>query len=212
MEGIVMKNIQERAKEWSEHIVETTPYDVVNGEVCVFAKDRDIADVAEESYIAGAKDQKAIEDAELHKLKSSWEKVAEINHDRDMKSIKERAKLASENYACDDRYSSGFFTGYVEGATEQQAIDEEVRLKKSDDMTEKQLDREEHFTSWYFQNVKGAPTFSDAIEWARKQTIDEVCDWLHLNLPNIEYTIKEPKPLRVSRGLLIDELKKAMDK
>mgnify|MGYP003534530444 CR=1 FL=1 len=26
MEGIVMKNIQERAKEWSEHIVETTPY------------------------------------------------------------------------------------------------------------------------------------------------------------------------------------------
>ena len=118
-----MKNIQERAKEWSEHIVETTPYDVVNGKVCVFAKDRDIADVAEESYIAGAKDQKAIE--------------------------------------------------------------EEVTLTKYDAMTEKQLDREERFTSWYFQNSKGAPTFSDAIEWARKQTIDDAksafnkaCGWL----------------------------------
>ena len=116
MEGIVMKNIEQRAKEWSEHIVETTPYDVVNGEVCVFAKDRDIADVAEESYIAGATDQKAIE--------------------------------------------------------------EEVTLKKYHAMTGKQLDREENFTSWYFQNVKGVPTFSDAIEWARKQTIDEVCEWM----------------------------------
>ena len=129
-----------------------------------------------------------------------------------MKSIKERAKLASEDYDCDDRYSAGFFTGYVEGATKQQAIDEEVRLKKSDDMTEAEYDRETAFADWYLKNGKGTPTFSDGIEWARKQTIDEVCDWLHLNLPNIEYAIKEPKPLRVSRGLLIDELKKAMDK
>ena len=115
-----IKSIEERAKEWSEHIVETTPYDVVNGEVCVFAKDRDIADVAEESYIAGATDQKTIE--------------------------------------------------------------EEVTLKKFDAMTGKQLDREENFTSWYFQNVKGVPTFSDAIEWSRKQTIDEVCNWLSNNI------------------------------
>ena len=111
-----MKSIEERAKEWGEHIVETTPYDVVNGKACVFVEDRNIADVAEESYIAGAKDQKAIE--------------------------------------------------------------EEVTLKKYDAMTGKQLDREYNFTSWYFQNVEGVPTFSDAIEWSRKQTIDEVCEWM----------------------------------
>ena len=111
-----MKTIEERAKKWSEHIVETTPYDVVNGEVCVFAKDRDIADVAEESYIAGATDQKA--------------------------------------------------------------IDEEVRLNKSDDMTKAEYDRETAFAGWYLKNGKGTPTYSDAIEWARKQTIDEVCNWL----------------------------------
>ena len=56
-----MKTIEERAKEWGEHIVETTPYDVVNGKACVFVEDRNIADVAEESYIAGAKDERYID-------------------------------------------------------------------------------------------------------------------------------------------------------
>ena len=102
-----------------------------------------------------------------------------------MKSIKERAKLASEDYACDDGYSAGFFDGYVEGATEQQAIDEEVRLKKSDDMTNAEYDRETAFADWYLKNGKGTPTYSDAIEWARKQTIEDAksafnkaCGWL----------------------------------
>ena len=56
-----MKTIDERAKEWGEHIVETTTYDVVDGKACVFVEDRNIADVAEESYIVGANAQKAID-------------------------------------------------------------------------------------------------------------------------------------------------------
>ena len=76
-----MKTIAERAKEWGEHIVENTPYDVVNGKACVFVEDRNIADVAEESYIAGATEQKAIDEAKLLKLKSTWEKEAQITHD-----------------------------------------------------------------------------------------------------------------------------------
>ena len=100
-----------------------------------------------------------------------------------IKNIKERAKLASEDYACDDGYSAGFFDGYVEGATEQQAIDEEVRLKKSDDMTKAEYDREMAFADWYLKNGKSTPTFSDAIEWARRQTIDEVCEWM-MNFKN----------------------------
>ena len=101
---------------------------------------------------------------------------------------------------------------YERGATDQKAIEEAVTLTKSDDMTKAEYDREAAFADWYLKNGKGTPTYSDAIEWARKDVISKACDWLHLNLPNIEYTIKEPKPLRVSRGLLIDELKKAMDK
>ena len=200
-----MKTIEQRAEEYApntitSHIFKSSP---LKGLIVRTLRD---------AYIAGATDQKAIDDAGLYKLKERWEKEAQINHDRDIKSIKERAKLASEDYACDDSYSAGFFTGYVEGATKQKAIDEEVRLKKSDDMTKAEYDRETAFADWYLQNGKGTPTYSDAIEWARKDVISKACDWLDLNLPNIEYTIKEPKPLRVSRGLLIDELKKAMDK
>lgn len=40
-----------------------------------------------------------------------------------MKTIEERAKLRSEYYAEDDGYSAGVYVGYVEGATEQKAID-----------------------------------------------------------------------------------------
>ena len=129
-----------------------------------------------------------------------------------MKTIEERAKEAypAHEYSVLERVMKR--GAYIRGAKEQQAIDEEVRLKKSDDMTQAEYDREMAFADWYLKNGKGTPTYSDAIEWERKDVISKACDWLHLNLPNIEYTIKEPKPLRVSRGLLIDELKKAMDK
>ena len=74
---------------------------------------------------------------------------------------------------------------YIAGAKDQKAIDEEVRLKKSDDMTEAEYNREMAFADWYLKNGKGTPTYSDAIEWARKQTIDnaksafnKACGWL----------------------------------
>ena len=97
-----------------------------------------------------------------------------------MKTIEERAK----EYSLRD--FDGYYTGrekameegYIAGATEQQVIDEEVRLKKSDDMTEAEYDRETAFADWYLKNGKGTPTYSDAIEWSRKQTIDEVCEWM----------------------------------
>ena len=131
-----MKSIEERAKEWGEHIVETTSYDVVDGKACVFVEDRNIADVAEESYIAGA--------------------------------------------------------------TEQKAIDEEVRLKKCDDMTEAEYNRETAFVDWYLENGKGTSTYSDAIEWARKEVISKVCEWL--------------KARNVLTEVSIEGFKKAMEK
>ena len=120
MEGIVMKNIEQRAKEWVKHITKSRPYIRIFGGVYRTDEVSGLADIMEESYIKGATDQKAIE--------------------------------------------------------------EEVTLTKYDSMTGKQLDREECFTSWYFQNAKGAPTFSDAIEWARKEMLDEVCNWLKAHI------------------------------
>ena len=64
---------------------------------------------------------------------------------------------------------------YITGAKEQKAIDEEVRLKKSDSMTQAEYDREVAFANWYHQNGKGTPTYSDAIEWTRRELIDKAC-------------------------------------
>ena len=64
MEG-EMKTIEQRAEKWGEYIAERTTYDVV---------------AAKYSYIAGANEQKEIDDDLLLKLKSSWEEEAQINH------------------------------------------------------------------------------------------------------------------------------------
>ena len=65
---------------------------------------------------------------------------------------------------------------YIAGAKEQKSIDEEVRLKKSDSMTQAEYDREVAFADWYHQNGKGTPTYSDAIEWTRRELIDKACE------------------------------------
>ena len=100
-----------------------------------------------------------------------------------MKTIEERAK----------EYSKGQWDvptalkAYIAGATEQKAIDEQVRLKKCDDMTQEECDREAAFAEWYRENRKGTPTYSDAIEWARKEVINKACEWLDNYLMEIGY-------------------------
>ena len=99
-----------------------------------------------------------------------------------MKTIAERAKEAGIicQYKSDYRYDKRSVEfGYTQGATEQKAIDEEMRLKKCDDMTKEEHEREVAFAEWYNKNGKGAPTFSDAIEWARRELIDDKDNELH---------------------------------
>lgn len=101
-----------------------------------------------------------------------------------MKTIEERAK----EYSLRD--FDGYYTGrekaleegYIAGAKKQKAIDEEVRLKKCDDMTEAEYNRETAFVDWYLENGKGMPAYSDAIEWARKEVINKACEWLKENV------------------------------
>ena len=71
-----------------------------------------------------------------------------------IKSIEERAKEAypAHEYSVLERVMKR--GAYIRGAKEQQAIDEEVRLKKSDDMTEAEYDRETAFADWYLKNGK----------------------------------------------------------
>ena len=100
---------------------------------------------------------------------------------KDMETIEERAEeyIARRwGESIDEIFKMQLMEAFIVGAGTQKAIDEEVRLKKCDDMTEAEYDREVAFADWYHKNGKGTPTFSDAIEWARKEVISKVCEWL----------------------------------
>lgn len=106
-----------------------------------------------------------------------------------MKTIEERAKEYASKKAdislspvYNEALANLYEEGYIAGASEQKAIDEEVRLKKCDDMTEAEYNRETAFVDWYLENGKGMPAYSDAIEWARKEVINKACEWLKENV------------------------------
>lgn len=101
--------------------------------------------------------------------------TAPINH---VKTIEERASEAGtiSQYKSDYRYDKKSVEyGYMQGATEQKAIDEGSWLEKCKNMTQAEHDRNIAFMDWFLQNGKGTPTFSDAIEWAREDLLNEVC-------------------------------------
>ena len=81
-----MKNIVERAYDYA---------DEKWGDIDEYRADT----VAVSAYIAGAEEQKDIDDAKLLKLKSAWEKQAQINHD-DVANYKQGYRDAIEN-ACE---------------------------------------------------------------------------------------------------------------
>ena len=108
-----------------------------------------------------------------------------------MKTIEERADRAiyepTDGHPLKACEVVAFARGYELGATEQKSIDEAVRLKNCDGMTEAEYEREVAFAEWYHKNGNGTPTFSDAIEWARKEVIEKACEWLGNYLMEIGY-------------------------
>ena len=75
------------------------------------------------AYERGAKEQKAIDDAELLKLKSAWEKQAQINHDDEANYQQgyhdaiEKARKWLEGYCCEIgcKYDCNFDDIMVDG-------------------------------------------------------------------------------------------------
>ena len=126
-----------------------------------------------------------------------------------MKTIEERAKEAypAHEYSVLERVMKR--GAYIRGAKEQQAIDEEVRLKKSDDMTKAEYDRETAFADWYLKNGEGTPTYSDAIEWARKDLLNKVCEYLKENAWSFAHAF-DGKP-HYDTEMMINALETAME-
>ena len=108
-----------------------------------------------------------------------------------MKTIEERASLAALQIFEEiglSKHSVDRVSEIIEDKIrEQKAIDEELRLSKCNALTQEECDREAAFAEWYRENGKGTPTYSDAIEWARKEVINKACDWLDTYLMEIGY-------------------------
>ena len=101
-----------------------------------------------------------------------------------METVEERAtEYAERNVSQTDMSiqlaaGAGYQAGYKAGASTQRIIEQEVRLKKSEDVTQGEYDRQNSFfMDWYLKR-KETPTYSDAIEWARKEAIDKACEWI----------------------------------
>ena len=97
-----------------------------------------------------------------------------------MKTIEERAKECTYRRAdvlIGTTLASIFEKGYIVGATEQKNIDESIGLKKCNNMTKGELKRETAFLEQYVDEKDNIPSFSDAIEWARKEVIKKANDW-----------------------------------
>lgn len=107
-----------------------------------------------------------------------------------MKTIEERAKDYADRHKAESDYFgvekvysyekiyNAEITAYERGAKEQKTIDKNIELEKHDNLTQEEYDRLVAFSDWYSKNGKGTPTFSDAIEWSRKQAIKVLNDWL----------------------------------
>lgn len=136
-----------------------------------------------------------------------------------MQTIEERAKeyvpnVIDPNYVELPARGGEFFLralrdAYIAGAKEQKAIDEEVRLKKCDDMTEAEYNRETAFVDWYLENGKGMPAYSDAIEWARKDLLDKVCEWIKENFE--DYVDVEVSSYYIYDKQFVEDFRKAME-
>ena len=107
-----------------------------------------------------------------------------------MKAIKERAKEALNKYDHNIYYhyseltEDSFVDGYIEGATEQQAIDEE------------------------FYTAEMLRVEREAKE-QRLITIGKACEWLGYCLPEMEY-ITNASALRQNKKEFIESFRKAM--
>ena len=121
-----------------------------------------------------------------------------------METIKERAKLASEGYE-DDGYSAGLYMGYVEGATEQKAIDHAELLKlKSAWEKEAQINHnaELHYKQGYHDAVE------KSCKWLKKELRKLAMDELKDNF--LENEFKFVLKSQIPKWLI--NFRKAMEK
>lgn len=88
---------------------------------------------------------------------------------------------------------------------------EENRLAACDRQTREEAEREQQFVVNFIKEHSRQPTFSDCIEITRKQTIDEVCEWLE-NHSGYQRVLDNGIVVRFGMAKCVTDLRKAMKK
>ena len=68
---------------------------------------------------------------------------------------------------------------FIAGADWRYEQFEKNRLAACDNMTKEEADREQEFTTNFIEKNNRIPTYSDAMEYGRKQLIDKAAEWLN---------------------------------
>lgn len=89
---------------------------------------------------------------------------------------------------------------------------ENNRLAACDNMTKEEFDREQKFTTNFIEKNNRIPTYSDAIEYGRKQMIDKAIKWLEDNIDRYLYnTGGYEEYIPKCGGKMFEDFKKAME-
>jgi len=90
------------------------------------------------------------------------------------------------------------------GAKWQKEQFEKNRLTACDNMTKEEFEREQEFTTDFIEKNNRIPTYSDAIEYGRKQMIDKACKFIAENMTCDGYTLQ-------TKAKFIRDFKKYME-
>lgn len=96
-------------------------------------------------------------------------------------NIDERLQKAAAEYAMskhkDKALQQIVSWDFIAGAQWQFEQMEKERLKHCDELTPKQAQTESDFVTSHLERNNRTPTFIDAIEYGRKDTIEKACEW-----------------------------------
>lgn len=89
---------------------------------------------------------------------------------------------------------------------------EKNRLAACDSMTKEEADREQEFTTKFIEKNHRVPTYSDAIEYGRKQMIDKACEYIHNHWDKLlVYEYNQFGGSVFNRKKTVEQFRKAME-
>ena len=101
---------------------------------------------------------------------------------------------------------------FIDGANWRYEQFEKNRLAACDNMTKEEAKREQEFVTYFLEKNLYAPTYSDAIEYGRKQMIDKACEYINNHWDKLlVYEYNQFGGSVFNRKKTVEQFRKAME-